>query len=73
MDTECNEIIVRQEELGRIVLESMQFEDVEQIFLEKDFKDRSVLNIVTDNAIMKFIVKNKLKFLLDKIWEGKDS
>lgn len=51
----------------------MQFEDVEQIFLEKDFKDRSVLNIVTDNTIMKFIVKNKLKFLLDKIWEGKDS
>eukprot|EP00347_Sterkiella_histriomuscorum_P009391 403341390 len=43
----------------------------EQIFLEKDFKDRSVLNIITKNEIMVFIVKSKLKYLIDKIWEGK--
>lgn len=41
--------------------------------MEKDFTDRTVLNIVTDNKIMTFIVINKLRFLLDKIWEGKDS
>jgi len=41
--------------------------------MEKDFTDRTVLNIITDNKIMTFIVINKLKFLLDKIWEGKDS
>lgn len=41
--------------------------------MEKDFIDRSVLNIITVNKIMSFIVINKMKFLLDKIWEGKDS
>jgi hypothetical protein len=41
--------------------------------MERDFRDRSVLNIITDNYIMSFIVINKLRFLLDKIWDGKDS
>lgn len=39
--------------------------------MEKDFKDRSVLKIITQNEIMSFIVKSKLKYLLDKIWEGR--
>lgn len=41
--------------------------------MEKDFSDRSVLNIITDNDIKPFIVISKLKFLLGKIWDGKDS
>ena len=41
--------------------------------MERDFLDRTVLNIITDNDIMTFIVKQKLKFLIDKIWDGKDS
>lgn len=41
--------------------------------MEKDFKDRTVLTIITKNDIKSFIVKAKLKFLLNKIWNGKDS
>jgi len=41
--------------------------------MEKDFTERSVLNIITDNNIKSFIVINKLKFLLDEIWDGKNS
>lgn len=54
-------------------MENLQFDHVEDIFLEKDFRERSVLNIITENNIMTFIVINKMKFLLDKIWDGKDS
>jgi hypothetical protein len=41
--------------------------------MEKDFKDRTVLTLITKNDIKSFIVKSKLKFLLNKIWNGKDS
>lgn len=56
-----------------MIIETMLFDNVEAIFLETDFTERSTLNIITDNNIMSFIVINKLKFLLDKIWDGKDS
>jgi hypothetical protein len=41
--------------------------------MQRDFMDRTVLNIITDNNIMTFVVINKLRFLIDKIWDGKDS
>lgn len=66
-------IIRKLELLGKMIVETMQFEYVEPIFLETDFSERSTLNIITDNNIKSFIVINKLKFLLDKIWDGKDS
>lgn len=56
-----------------MIIENLHFDHVEDIFMEKDFKDRSVLNVITDNKIMKFIVISKLRFLLDKIWDGKNS
>jgi hypothetical protein len=46
---------------------------VEDVFMEKDFRKRTVLSIITQNDIKSFIVKSKLKFLLNKIWDGKDS
>jgi len=66
-------IIRKFELLGKMIIETMLFDNVEAIFLETDFSERSTLNIITDNNIMSFIVKNKLRFLLDKIWDGKDS
>lgn len=59
--------------LGKIIIENMPFEYVEDVFMEKDFKNRTVLKIITTNNIKSFIVKAKLKFLLNKIWDGKDS
>jgi hypothetical protein len=56
-----------------MIIETMRFDQVEDIFVERDFKGRSVINIITDNNIMSFIVINKLRFLIDKIWDGKDS
>ena len=59
--------------LGRKIVENLPFDQVESVFMERDYRDRSVLNIITDNNIMSFIVIRKLKFLIDKIWDGKDS
>jgi hypothetical protein len=51
----------------------MRFDHVEDLFMERDYLDRTVLNIITDNKIKSFIVIKKLSFLLDKIWDGKES
>lgn len=59
--------------LGKLIIENMQYDHVEEFFLDKDFQDRTVLKIITDNQIMTFIVISKLHFLIDKIWSGKDS
>jgi hypothetical protein len=72
-DTECHKFIEKFQILGRKIIEKMRFDHVEDIFMERDFLDRTVLNIITDNNIKPFIVINKLRFLLDKIWDGKES
>ena len=41
--------------------------------MERDFLDRTVLSMITENDIKLFIVKIKLGFLIAKIWNGKDS
>ena len=59
--------------MGKLIIENMRFDHVEDIFMERDFLDRTVLNIITDNSLKPFIVIGKLRFLLDKIWDGKES
>lgn len=51
----------------------MPFEYVEDVFMEKDFKNRTVIQIITIHDIKSYIVRAKLMFLLNKIWDGKDS
>lgn len=38
--------------------------------MEKDFKERSTLLIIVTNDISQFIDRQKLSFLLQKIWRG---
>jgi len=72
LDLECKIYRRQLETLGKTIIQYIQFDQIEDIFMEKDFLDRPVLTIVTDNDIKPFIVMSKLKFLLDKIWEGKE-
>lgn len=72
-DMECVKLSQRFQSLGRLIIDKMQFSQVEAVFMEKDFLDRPVLNIITDNMIMPFIVINKLHFLINKIWDGRDA
>ena len=54
---ECENLRIKLEKLGHIIIENMQFEDVEHIFLEKDYRDRTCLIIITSVDIKQFIVK----------------
>jgi hypothetical protein len=46
-DAKCKVIVVRIKSLGNIIIENMMFEQVEEVFMEKDFKDRTVLSIIS--------------------------
>ena len=72
-DLECNLIIKKLHLLGKMIIETMPFEDVEAVFMEQDFTERSTLHVIIDNDIKSYIVINKLNFLLHKIWDGKDA
>lgn len=72
-DMECHKLVEKFQILGHLIIENMQFDHVEEIFMDRDFLDRTVLNIITENKIMPFIVINKLHFLINKIWDGKES
>lgn len=70
---DCIRIKAKMIKLGSLIIENMMFEHVEDVFMEKDFLKRNALNLITIHGIKPFIVKSKLRFLLDKIWAGKDS
>lgn len=72
-DMECHKLVEKFQALGHLIIENMQFDHVEEIFMDRDFLDRTVLNVITENKIMPFIVINKLHFLINKIWDGKES
>ena len=42
-DAQCKVIVNRIKKLGNIIIENMMFEQVEEVFMERDFKDRTVL------------------------------
>jgi hypothetical protein len=56
-----------------MIIETMPFEDVEAVFMDQDFTERSTLLVIIDTEIKSYIVISKLNFLLHKIWDGKDS
>jgi len=43
LDMECLILINKFQTLGRLIIEHMRFDNIENIFTQKDFKDRPVL------------------------------
>lgn len=46
-------------------------EKVEKMFLEKDFLDRTVLNLISMNGYEPLMRDNKVIMLLNNLWVGK--
>lgn len=58
-------------ELGENIVGEMRKEVVEQIFMDQDFKNRTVLHLITYNGLAPLISDGKVTVLLDKLWQGK--
>jgi hypothetical protein len=49
----------------------MEDENVRPTFMAMDFKDRTVLNIITYNEYADLMTDSKIGALLDELWVGK--
>jgi len=57
--------------LGNIILENINDENIETMFLDLDFKDRTLLKIITENGFGPLFASSKVNILLNEIWAGK--
>lgn len=51
----------------------MEDENVSKTFLDIDFKDRTVLKIITSNGFAPLMQNSKVNILLEEIWVGKNT
>mmetsp|Transcript_45393 Transcript_45393/g.33177 ORF Transcript_45393/g.33177 Transcript_45393/m.33177 type:complete len:248 (+) Transcript_45393:1299-2042(+) len=58
-------------QLGIKILENFEDDKIEKIFLDVDFKDRTVLKIITKNSFSELFFTYKVNILLEEIWQGK--
>jgi len=60
-------------ELGNKIIDNFDDDKIEKIFLDTDFKDRTLLKIITINEFAPLLKSYKLNVLLNEIWEGKNT
>ena len=58
-------------DLGEKLIENMEPSSVRPIFMDIDFKNRTVLHLITYNGYAPLMVDNKIAALLDELWVGK--
>lgn len=68
---ECNIVKTSLLELGSNIIENIEDEKIERVFLDSDFRDRTVLKIATMNEFGTLCESHKVSILLEEIWQGK--
>lgn len=64
----CIEDLLR---LGDKLLDNLEDDNIEKFFLDLDFKNRTVLRIVTDNDFSPLLSSEKINILIEEMWIGK--
>ena len=72
-DRECAKIKEQLLILGGKIIENIEDEMIHKIFLDTDFRDRTLLKIITLYDFDSLFASDKLLMLLDEIWHGKES
>lgn len=57
--------------LGQFIIDNIDDEKIEKVFLDADFRDRTILKIATMNEFAPLCASDKVSVLLEEIWEGK--
>jgi hypothetical protein len=68
---ECKTFIDDMLQLGNKIIANLDEKNVSAIFMDKDFKDRTVLNLITTQGYVPLLGDEKVAVLLDELWEGK--
>ena len=70
---EANSLIEELLTFGEVIIGEMDGEVIGPIFMDTDFKDRTVLHLITYNGFAQLMSDNKVAALLDELWVGKMS
>lgn len=57
--------------LGDKILDHFDDEQLSKVFLDCDFKDRTLLKIITTNSFDRLFESYKVGVILEEIWQGK--
>jgi hypothetical protein len=57
--------------LGDKILDNLEDDHIEKFFMDRDFKNRTVLKIITDNDFQILLSSEKINILIQEIWVGK--
>ena len=68
---ECKIVRSRMLFLGDKILDCFDDEKLSRVFLDSDFKDRTLLKIITQNKFDKLFENYKVAVILEEIWQGK--
>ena len=69
----CGEISLSLQKLGEKLIDNMEEANVESVFTETDFLDRTVLKLITHYEYEPLMRDHKISDLLDLLWVGKNS
>jgi hypothetical protein len=72
-DRQCRYLLEEIHVLADQLVDNIEDELVESIFLDKDFKDRTLFKIVTQYNLYSFLSTGKVNTVLDIVWEGINS
>jgi hypothetical protein len=64
---------LRLQDLGNKLIDGIEIKYVNDIFMDTDFLDRTVLKIITDYEYEPLLRDDKISALLDELWVGKDT
>lgn len=59
------------QQLGKKIIENLNEEVVHGIFMDTDFKERTVLHLITTMGYVPLLSDEKTSVLLEELWEGK--
>lgn len=71
---ECHELISGLADLGEQIIANIEETDkneIHKIFMDVDFHDRTVLNLITSNDLQALLKDEKVFALIDELWVGK--
>jgi len=57
--------------LGDKILDNFDDEKLSRVFLDSDFKDRTLLKIITMNKFDKLFENYKVSVIIEEVWQGK--
>jgi len=70
---DCTVIKNRLLGLGAKIVEHMTYETIERVFMDSEYRQRTVLHLITSRGLHCLLQNPKINTLLDQIWIGKDS